>query len=698
VTVDQLVEGLVNDAKSGTGRVYLIRGEAGVGKSALAFYVSCELLNRSRRGEELRVLQQSRPVNLGAHISGEGEELRVLAAEGGFRPDAPNVGRTVVFLDDRNLANYDEVISGALRDVVELMPESGEGGSDFHYPLVITVSDERWSRVEAALLRGENPAITSEKHWDKFRKLYTEGKFIRRLSVSPLAKEEAKTVLRSIMEKGNPPMSYDKQDKDVMEELLKKAGGYPLILKEFIGELRRKGRERIEMSDVQTITGKPLDYMVNVLKEAYFRPLGLLRRGPDLLDSVPSGKRAEACKLLSFLYQLREGLPAGLLLPGLADDAPAGTLVDRACGVLEGLYGDCSPTLGMRLPLCSSYAGELRLSHPLTSDILEDARRIVKGGKKGKEVGGDDLLSFLGSVRCEGGEFESVRVEGLVWDAIDYYMRGMPSTGLRPGDYFYGLFSLPLYSRDKSLIEEVLLSPSVLKDAGSIGKLPEEVRREVLDQLYELLDIANHDKGLKTYYLLLLDNDHRHIDNTWDYVPFLIHAGVISREDAAARKEGFLELLESATNEDVKRYAWGDVRDLIEAGAISKKDAAARKEGFLELLELGNEDTRWSAWCEVLVLIEAGAISKKDAAARKEGFLELLELDDEDVKRYAWGDVRDLIEAGAISKEDAAARKEGFLELLESDDVGTKRAARSIIPELIKAGVISKEDLTSSPP
>ncbi|MFP3138399.1 MAG: hypothetical protein RXS42_09345, partial [Nitrososphaeria archaeon] len=376
VTVDQLVEGLVNDAKSGTGRIYLVRGKAGVGKSSLAFYASCELLSRS----------------------GRGEALRVLAAEGSFRPDAPNEPGTVVFLDDRNLTNYKKEISDVLGGVVErLMADGGEGGPGLHYPLVITVSDERWNGVEAALLRGENPAITSEEHLRKWKAFYEEGKVIRRLSVNPLKKEEAREVLKSIMEKGKHPMKYDEQDRDVIEELLNKAGGYPLILKEFIKELQEKGKKKIEMSDVQAISGRPREYLVDRLKEAYFRPLGLLTRGPDQLDSVPFNKRDEACKLLSFLYQLRNVLPAGLLLPGLTDATPLGTHVEGACGVLEGLYGDCRPTLGMRLPLCSNYMGELILSHPLTSDILEDARRIVV---EGEEVSGDNPLSFLGSVRC----------------------------------------------------------------------------------------------------------------------------------------------------------------------------------------------------------------------------------------------------------------------------------------------------------
>jgi len=61
----------------------------------------------------------------------------------------------------------------------------------------------------------------------------------------------------------------------------------------------------------------------------------------------------------------------------------------------------------------------------------------------------------------------------------------------------------------------------------------ETVKREVLDQLYELLHIAN-DERLKTYYLLLLDNDHGHLAETWRDVSGLIEAGVISREEAAA--------------------------------------------------------------------------------------------------------------------------------------------------------------------
>jgi len=697
VTVDQLVEGLVNDAKSGTGRVYLVRGEAGVGKSALAFYASCELLSRSGRGEALRVLQQARSVNLGAHISGRGEALRVLAAEGDFRPGAPNEPGTVVFLDDGKLADYKKEISDVLRGVVEsFMAHGGEGGSGLHYPLVITVSDERWDRVEAALLRGENPAITSEDHREKWEELYREGKVIRRLSVSPLEEEEARKVLRSIMEKGDPPMKYDEQDKDVIEVLLNKAGGYPFILKEFIKELQGKRRERIDMSDVQAISGEPRKYVVEPrkyvvkrLKEAYFRPLGLLNTGPDLLDSVPFDKRAEACELLSFLYQLRIGLPAGLLLPGLADATPPGTLVDGACGVLKGLYRDCRPTFGMRLPLCSSYAGELRLSHPLTSDILEDAKRIAEGGE---EVGGDDPLSFLRDMGCEGGQFESVGVKDLVEDAINYYRRGMRSTGLGPGDYFYGLFSLLLYSTDKGLIDEVLPSWNVLKDAGSIGEVRKEVRREVLDQLYELLNIANRDERLKTYYLLLLDNDHEHLAETWSSVPRLIDAGVISWEDAAAHKEGFLEMLES-DDDSTKVSAWDIIPRLIDAGVISWEDAAAHKEGFLEMLESDDEGVKRLAWDIIPRLIDAGVISWEDAAAHKEGFLEMLESNDEGVKVHAWRYVRSLIRDGLISREEAAAHKEGLLELLESNDDWMKVSVwEEGVPRLIEAGVISKED------
>jgi len=631
VTVDQLVEGLMNDAKSGTGRVYLIRGKAGVGKSALAFYVSCELLSRSDK---------------------KGEALQVLAAKDGFRPDAPNKPGTVVFLDDLNLAKYQKVISDVLSGVVELMPDDEEGDSGLSYPMVITVSDERWNGVEATLLRGENPAITSEEHRKKWRKLYREGRVIRQLSVNPLEREEAKKVLKSIMEKGSLSMNYDKQDSDVIDELLKKAGGYPLILKEFIKELRKKGKKKIEMSDVQAISGSPRDYMVKMLKEAYFRPLGLLNPVPGQLDSVPYNKRKEACKLLSFLYQLRQRLPAGLLLPGLADATPLGTLVDSARGVLEGLYGDCRPTFGMSLPLCSSFKGELRLSHPLTSDILEDARRIVEG----VEEGGDGSISFLRDLRCEGGQFEDVRVKNLVKDAINYYMRGMRSTGLDPGDYFYGLFSLLLYSIDESRIIEVLLSQNILKDARSIGKLPEEVRREVLDLLDELLGTIDFirseedlspDERLQTYYLLLLDNDYGHFARRWLGVIFLIRDGVISREEAVAHNKGFLELLES-TDESIKWSAWDRVPDLIEDGVISKEEAVDRKESFLELLESDDEERKFNAWNQVPDLIEDGVISKEEAVAHKESFLELLESIDEEPVYIRECALR-LIHAGVIS-------------------------------------------------
>ena len=68
-----------------------------------------------------------------------------------------------------------------------------------------------------------------------------------------------------------------------------------------------------------------------------------------------------------------------------------------------------------------------------------------------------------------------------------------------------------------------------------------------------------------------MDNDHEYLVETWIHVPDLIYAGVISREDAAAHKEGFLELLES-DDEEVKESARDDVHYLIEDGVISKED------------------------------------------------------------------------------------------------------------------------------
>jgi hypothetical protein len=709
VAVNELIEGLTEDAKSGKGRVYLVRGEAGVGKSAMACYVSYKLLSRS---------------------GVEGEGLQVQAAYRGFKPAVLNGRRTVVFLDDHTLSEYEKEISDVLKGVVELMRDGGEGGSGLSYPLVITVSDERWYGVEAALLRDKSTMITSQEHRKIWRKLYREGKVIRRLTVSPLKEEEAKRVLKSIMEEGDPPMNYDEQDGDVIEELLNKAGGYPLILKEFVKEIRGKGKKRIEKSDVQAISGRPREYMVNRLKETYFRPLELLNTGRDLLDSVPYDRRGEACKLLSFLYQLMQGLPAGLLLPGLADASPPGALVDSARGVLEGLYRDCRPTFGMSLPLCSSFLGLVKLSHPLTSDILEEARRVVEGG----EEGWDGSLSFLRHLSCKGGQFEDVRVKDFVEDAINHYKRGMRFTGLDPGDYFYGFFSLLLYLRNEDLIRDALLSQDNLKDPGRIGDVPEEeVRREVLGQLYELLAIihafdSRPDDGLKAYYLLLLGNDHGQLAPMWGRVPDLIKAGLISGEEAAAHKERLLELLESG-DERWRSLAWRDVPRLIEAGLISGEEAAAHKERLLELLESNSEWLKLRAWYDVPRLIEAGLISGEEAAAHKERLLELLESGDELVRSvawdavlilnqdnvisredkerplellesniewvraYAWWYVPDLIEAGVISGEEAAAHKERLLELLESGDEEVRMFAWWWrLPPLIRAGVISREE------
>jgi len=71
-------------------------------------------------------------------------------------------------------------------------------------------------------------------------------------------------------------------------------------------------------------------------------------------------------------------------------------------------------------------------------------------------------------------------------------------------------------------------------------------------------------------------------------------------------------LLES-NNEGVKESAWKYAPDLIEAGLISKEEVAARKEGFLELLESNDEGVKWFARNIILPrLIEAGLISKED--------------------------------------------------------------------------------------
>jgi hypothetical protein len=61
----------------------------------------------------------------------------------------------------------------------------------------------------------------------------------------------------------------------------------------------------------------------------------------------------------------------------------------------------------------------------------------------------------------------------------------------------------------------------------------------------------------------------------WWRLPPLIRAGVISREEAAAHKERFMELLESG-DERVRAHAREHVPDLIEAGVISRGDVKRR--------------------------------------------------------------------------------------------------------------------------
>jgi len=174
VTVDQLIEGLVNDAKSGTGRVYLVKATAGLDNSAFGFYLSRELLRRLGSG------------------SGS-EDVRLIAAMWHFNARYPNGPGNLVIMDDHIMGNPELEIAEVMKRVLEMVNEDGDEKDwswGFHYPLVITTSGEAWDGVIKILFGNDIDAITSEEHRQLFRTLYNEGKVIRRLTL--LKKPETK--------------------------------------------------------------------------------------------------------------------------------------------------------------------------------------------------------------------------------------------------------------------------------------------------------------------------------------------------------------------------------------------------------------------------------------------------------------------------------------------------------------------------
>jgi len=188
VTVDGLVEDLVSDAKSGTGRVYLIKGTADLNSSAFGFYLWRKVVSR---------------LGLEPGPKPDPERVRVLAAVWYFNPRVPNDPGYLVFMDDRILENPELEIAEALGPVVEMLmedrrllemhekDEEKDWFWGFHYPLVITTSSEVWDGVIKVLFaNGGRGAITSEEHRQLFRTLYNEGKVIRRLTL--LKKPETK--------------------------------------------------------------------------------------------------------------------------------------------------------------------------------------------------------------------------------------------------------------------------------------------------------------------------------------------------------------------------------------------------------------------------------------------------------------------------------------------------------------------------
>jgi len=172
-------------------------------------------------------------------------------------------------------------------------------------------------------------------------------------------------------------------------------------------------------------------------------------------------------------------------------------------------------------------------------------------------------------------------------------------------------------------------------------KLPEE-RKEYLSYRYDVALALPPGTARR----LLNDFFHQSEDNTWQMIEEL--------------RRNFERLLKS-NDKEVKALAWLVAPYLIEAGVISKEEVAAYKEGFLDLLESNDEDKKWFAWSIIPDLIEAGVISKEDAAAHKEGFLELLESNPVEIKPFAamyrptlptWRILDYLIRAGVITKED----------------------------------------------
>ncbi|ARM76954.1 hypothetical protein [Acidianus manzaensis] len=559
-----------------TGKIIVIRGEMGVGKTYLAYRIARDIAEKYK---DIKIYWIKGPGNF---------------------TDYMPVNRAVYLWDD---SNFEE-------NSWEIFKVGRNSKNKPNGPVIISLSNFRFNKM-------------MEKLKDSYKENNEELKSIEQRIMEIETKQASEKELAEVFysqlklleeqERNNSPQIETVQK--FKDDIIRESKGLPIFIRFFFDKIRKGSisEEEIKkflenMHNIHSLE----EYVKNRVKDAYLS----LYKNNGRLHEV---KKEKLC-LLSFLkLACMEGVNLNAFYPLVDEDEVEDQELKLLINALTKLQWRYIDEEEVRLPLFEvNYEGEVVPIHP---SVLIGIEENLKEVLKAENIDTNYLENIEEKIReyIKKNKDKYLKVIESIEDPQN--LVDLELNGLYP-PYTLSLFWL-LEEEEREKYEVWLLKYlMVIFEKSNRTILIDALGYVIFQIIYilqkDFLEVENIKHVIKYIYLKLIESNNETARLlAWLMLPELLDKRIINKEEAIQRKNYYLKLLES-NNEIIRDDAWSKLSELLDKRIINKEDSNY----FLKLLESNDEIARLLAllMLPLLPLI----IVKEEAVKRKIYYLELL--------------------------------------------------------------------------
>jgi GTPase SAR1 family protein len=663
--------------------IYVITGPTGTGKSWFTYRLISKIFERNQRSKsqdqkEFSFYQIDNPSRFRYPVINEGNE------------------KCIMFIDDSRIP-LDSI------NKIENIIDEFRINDNPNGPIIITIEYNKWEKIfkkKTKLLEFSGPTLN-----DKLNKL---NKKILQVFIERATDSEISKVLESFL--NLEEYSRISIPESLKMKIVKKAAGFPIIIKILFESIKNKKINRIREIDIDDIDKDPEKYMMVKLQNSYIKEEWF----ENIYDYQE--KISEVLSLLNAILKFNKDIPLPFLDYNFLKDISQS---DNRTELM--LYKILANTV-TEAHLINIYIedDELKLRMPffeLKYDLfIVPFHDIVKGGIDrliSSEMFRDYYIDYtqqligelnflyqrINDIFLSNDIQLSYSIKNAYYLLLlsensfnrDYEIKALEFASKIPGNIdpliFRILFLIEHISYDKSKLSKLLQNNYIIKNdlLGRLFTTDDHDKRDIV--WYKLITATWLGVSLKhvakkykfAFFELLNSNDLI----AWYMVPDLINIGIINTNDG----EYLIDII-SNINKKIRAKISSIILKLIISGIIDKKYAIYS----LKVLSSEDEKLRVYGWYVVPNLVRSALVDLEFVKINKRYFIKLLNSEDLRVRVEAWFLLPKLLETRVISEEEIIEYKPFFIDMLGSHDAIIRNNAWSLVPELIDCGIIDKSD------